>query len=34
MRQMHGFIELMTDWLDDVQDMDSATLTTLMQMGA
>jgi DNA-binding transcriptional regulator GbsR (MarR family) len=34
MRQMHGFIELMTDWLDDVQKMDSATLATLMQMGA
>lgn len=34
MRQMHGFIELMTDWLDDVQKMDSATLTTLMQMGS
>lgn len=34
MRQMHGFIELMTDWLDDVQKMDSTTLTSLMQMGA
>lgn len=34
MRQMHGFIELMTDWLDDVQKMDSATLATLMHMGA
>ena len=34
MRQMHGFIELMTDWLDDVQKMDSATLASLMQMGA
>ena len=34
MRQMHGFIELMTDWLDDVQKMDSATLTSLMQMGS
>jgi hypothetical protein len=31
---MHGFIELMTDWLDDVQKMDSATLTSLMQMGS
>ena len=34
MREMHGFIELMTDWLDDVQKMDSATLTGLMQMGS
>ena len=34
MRQMHGLIELMTDWLDDVQKMDSATLTSLMQMGS
>jgi DNA-binding transcriptional regulator GbsR (MarR family) len=34
MKQMHGFIELMTDWLDDVQKMDSATLTRLMQMGS
>lgn len=34
MQQMHGFIELMTDWLDDVQKMDSATLTSLMKMGA
>jgi DNA-binding transcriptional regulator GbsR (MarR family) len=34
MRLMHSFIELMTDWLDDVQKMDSATLTSLMQMGA
>ena len=34
MKQMHGFIELMTDWLDDVQKMDSATLTSLMQMGS
>ena len=33
-KQMHGFIELMTDWLDDVQKMDSATLASLMQMGA
>ncbi|MDT8989239.1 GbsR/MarR family transcriptional regulator [Curvibacter sp. APW13] len=33
MRQMHSFIELMTDWLDDVQKMDSATLASLMQMG-
>jgi DNA-binding transcriptional regulator GbsR (MarR family) len=34
MRQMHGFIELMTDWLDDVQKMDSQTLASLMKMGA
>lgn len=34
MRQMHGFIELMTDWLEDVQKMDSATLASLMKMGA
>ena len=34
MRQMHEFIELMTDWLDDVQKMDSATLASLMKMGA
>lgn len=34
MKLMHGFIELMTDWLDDVQKMDSATLASLMQMGA
>jgi hypothetical protein len=34
MKQMHGFIELMTNWLDEVQKMDSATLARLMQMGA
>ncbi len=34
MKQMHGFIELMTDWLDDVQKMDSATLASLMKMGS
>ena len=34
MRQMHGFIDQMTNWLDDVQKMDSATLTSLMQMGS
>jgi DNA-binding transcriptional regulator GbsR (MarR family) len=34
MRQMHSFIELMTDWLDDMQKMDSATLASLMQMGS
>ena len=34
MRQMHAFIELMTDWLDDVQKMDSETLASLMKMGS
>ena len=34
MRQMHAFIELMTDWLDDVQRMDSETLASLMKMGS
>lgn len=34
MKQMHQFIELMTNWLDDVQKMDSETLASLMQMGA
>ncbi len=34
MRQMHEFIELMTDWLDDVQKMDSDTLASLMKMGS
>lgn len=34
MRQMHGFIDLMTNWLDDVLRMDSATLASLMQMGS
>ena len=34
MRQMHAFIELMTDWMDEVQKMDSATLASLMKMGA
>jgi DNA-binding transcriptional regulator GbsR (MarR family) len=34
MKQMHVFIEMMTDWLDDVQKMDSATLASLMQMGS
>jgi hypothetical protein len=31
---MHAFIEMMTDWLDEVQKMDSATLASLMKMGA
>jgi DNA-binding transcriptional regulator GbsR (MarR family) len=34
MRQMHGFIDLMTNWLDDVLKMDSSTLTSLMRMGS
>ena len=34
MRQMHELIELMTGWLQDVQKMDSATLASLMKMGA
>ena len=34
MRQMHAFIELMTDWLDDVQKMDSETLASLMKLGS
>ncbi len=34
MRQMHEFIERMTDWLDDVQKMDSDTLVGLMKMGS
>ena len=33
MKQMHEFMERMTDWLDDVQKMDSATLASLMSMG-
>jgi DNA-binding transcriptional regulator GbsR (MarR family) len=34
MKQMHEFIERMTDWLDDVQKMDSDTLVSLMKMGS
>jgi DNA-binding transcriptional regulator GbsR (MarR family) len=34
MKQMHDLIELMTGWLADVQKMDSATLVSLMKMGA
>ena len=33
MKLMHGFIEMMTDWLDEMQKMDSATLASLMKMG-
>ena len=34
MKQMHSFIEMMTDWLDEVQKMDSETLASLMKMGS
>ena len=34
MKQMHDLIELMTGWMADVQKMDSATLVSLMKMGA
>lgn len=34
MRQMHDLVEPMTGWLLDVQKMDSATLASLMKMGA
>jgi len=34
MRQMYGFIEMITHWMDDVLKVDSAVLTSLMQMGS
>ncbi len=34
MQQMHAFIELMTDWLDDMQKTDAQTLESLMRMGS
>ena len=34
MKLMHGFKEMMTDWFDDVQKMDAATLASLMKMGS
>jgi len=34
MKQMHDLVELMTGWLADVQKMDSASLVSLMKMGA
>ncbi len=34
MRQMHGFIEMVTDWMDDVEKIDSATLASLMKLGS
>ncbi len=34
MKEMHDLIELGTSWLDDVQTMDSASLASLLKMGA
>ena len=34
MKEMHDLIELGTAWLDEVQSMDSASLASLMKMGA
>lgn len=34
MRQMHDFIDKMTSWMDEVEQMDSATIASLMAMGA
>lgn len=34
MKEMYELIELMTEWLVDVQKMDSSTLASLMKMGA
>lgn len=34
MKQMYGFIEMITHWMDDVLKVDSAVLTSLMQMGS
>jgi DNA-binding transcriptional regulator GbsR (MarR family) len=34
MKEMHELIELMTGWMDEVQKMDSASLASLMKMGA
>ena len=34
MKEMHDLIELGTSWLDEVQNMDSASLASLMKMGA
>jgi DNA-binding transcriptional regulator GbsR (MarR family) len=33
MRGMHDLIEMLTDWFDDIQRLDSRTLTQLMRMG-
>ena len=34
MRDMHGLIEMMMTWFDEVQRMDAATLAQLMKMGS
>jgi DNA-binding transcriptional regulator GbsR (MarR family) len=34
MQEMHDLIELMTGWMSEVQKMDSASLASLMKMGA
>jgi len=34
MRQMHAFIDSMTNWLDEVLRMEPSTLSSLMQMGS
>ncbi|PLK50683.1 GbsR/MarR family transcriptional regulator [Uliginosibacterium sp. TH139] len=34
MRDMHGLIEQLTNWFDDIQRLDSATLSKLMGMGS
>ena len=34
MQEMHNLIELMTSWMKEVQKMDSASLSSLMKMGA
>jgi DNA-binding transcriptional regulator GbsR (MarR family) len=34
MQEMHELIELMTGWMSEVQKMDSASLASLMKMGA
>jgi DNA-binding transcriptional regulator GbsR (MarR family) len=34
MREMHDLIELMTDWLSDVQKLESKNLVALMKLGA
>lgn len=34
MKQMYGFIEMITHWMDDILKVDSTVLTSLMQMGS
>ena len=34
MKDMHGLIEMMTTWFEDVQRLDQTTLSQLMKMGA